>query len=174
MAKRKPYRLKKRLIVINNPLFRKKGYNMKELIKKHWALISYLFFGALTTAVNIIVYAAATAMGMATGWANALAWALSVAFAYYTNRRWVFQSTARGLKAVLREMGAFVACRLGTGLMDQAIMMLGVDGLGPKLIAPEHLYIWGLALKIASNVLVIILNYIFSKLIIFSKKRGKA
>lgn len=143
---------------------------MRELIKKHWKLISYLFFGALTTLVNIAVYGAATYLGMAVGWANALAWTLSVAFAYYTNRRWVFESTASGLAAVLRELGAFVACRLGTGLLDQAIMMLGVDFLGPRLVAPEHLYIWGLALKIASNVIVIVLNYIFSKLIIFAKK----
>ena len=137
---------------------------MKELIKKHWKLISYLFFGALTTLVNIAVYGAATYLGMAVGWANALAWA------YYTNRRWVFESTAAGFKAVLREMGAFVACRLGTGLLDQAIMMLGVDVLGPKLLAPERLYIWGLALKIASNIIVIVLNYLFSKLIIFAKR----
>ena len=120
---------------------------MKELIKKHWKLISYLFFGALTTLVNIVVYGAAAYLGMAVGWANALAWALSVAFAYYTNRRWVFGSTVSGRPAVLREMGAFVACRLGTGLLDQAIMMLGVDVLGPKLLAPEHLYIWGLAVS---------------------------
>lgn len=146
---------------------------MKKLIdlaRSHREALSYLFFGALTTLVNIAVYGAATYLGMAVGWANALAWALSVAFAYYTNRRWVFESTAAGFKAVLREMSAFVACRLGTGLLDQAIMMLGVDGLGPKLVAPEHLYIWGLALKIASNVIVIVLNYIFSKLIIFAKK----
>lgn len=146
---------------------------MKKLIdlaRSHREALSYLFFGALTTLVNIAVYGAATYLGMAVGWANALAWALSVAFAYYTNRRWVFESTAAGFKAVLREMSAFVACRLGTGLLDQAIMMLGVDSLGPKLVAPEHLYIWGLALKIASNVIVIVLNYIFSKLIIFAKK----
>lgn len=143
---------------------------MRELIQKHRKLISYLFFGALTTLVNIVVYGAATFLGMATGWANALAWVLSVAFAYYTNRRWVFRSTAAGGRAVLREMGTFVACRLGTGLLDQAIMMLGVDGLGPKLVAAEYLYAWGLTLKIASNVLVIVLNYIFSKLIIFAKR----
>ena len=143
---------------------------MKELIKKHWKLISYLFFGALTTLVNIVVYGAATYLGMAVGWANALAWALSVAFAYSTTRRWVFGSTVSGRPAVLREMGAFVACRLGTGLLDQAIMMLGVDVLGPKLLAPERLYIWGLALKIASNIIVIVLNYLFSKLIIFAKR----
>ena len=53
---------------------------------------------------------------------------------------------------------------------DQAIMMLGVDVLGPKLLAPERLYIWGLALKIASNIIVIVLNYLFSKLIIFAKR----
>ena len=143
---------------------------MKNLFIKYRALIVYVIFGALTTAVNIAVYAVCTRFGMPTGWANALAWVLSVLFAYFTNRRWVFESQNTGLPAVLREFASFVACRLGTGVLDQIIMVVGVDVLGPMFIPEKHLYLWSLGLKIASNVLVIFLNYIFSKLIIFRKK----
>ncbi len=145
---------------------------MKEWIKKHWKLISYLFFGGLTTVVNIVVYGVATALGMATAWANVLAWVLSVAFAYYTNRKWVFESVCTGWRAVLREAGAFVACRLGTGVMDQAIMMFGVDYLGVRLVAAESLYLWSLGLKVASNVLVIVLNYVLSRLLVFKSRES--
>ena len=149
-----------------------KGMNriMKDLFLKYKTLISYVFFGALTTAVNIITYGVCTWFGMSTGWANALAWALSVLFAYFTNRRWVFESANSGRAALLKEFTSFVACRLGTGLMDQAIMMVGVDVLGPLFVPEPYAYLWSMGLKIASNVLVIILNYIFSKVIIFRKK----
>ena len=144
---------------------------MKRFIEAHRKLIAYLFFGALTTLVNIVVYAAGTALGLSVGWVNVLAWVLSVAFAYETNRRWVFQSRSTGWAARLRELGAFVACRLGTGVMDQLIMMLCVDYAGSRFIAPDHRYIWGLGVKVASNVLVIVLNYIFSKVFAFKKSR---
>ena len=143
---------------------------MKELFLKYKTLISYAFFGALTTAVNIVTYGVCTWFGMGTGWANALAWVLSVLFAYVTNRRWVFESANTGGKALMREFCSFVACRLGTGLMDQVIMMVGVDVLGPMFVPEPYAYLWSMGLKIASNVLVIILNYIFSKVIIFRKK----
>ena len=144
---------------------------IRELIKKHKSLIAYAFFGALTTLVNIVTYGVCTWFGMGTGWANALAWVLSVLFAYLTNRRWVFESENNSKSAVFKEFASFVACRLGTGVLDQVIMVLGVDVLGPKIISEPYAYLWSLGLKIASNVLVIILNYVFSKLIIFKKKK---
>lgn len=146
---------------------------MRKFIEEHQKLIAYLFFGALTTLVNIVVYAAGTALGLSVGWANALAWVLSVVFAYYTNRRWVFQSACTGLWERLRELGAFAACRLGTGLMDQVIMILGVDYAGSRFIAPDHRYIWGLGVKVASNVLVIVLNYVLSKVFVFKKQNSR-
>ena len=82
----------------------------------------------------------------------------------------VFESENSSRSAVMKEFASFVACRLGTGVLDQIIMVLGVDVLGPKIIPEPYAYLWSLGLKIASNVLVIILNYIFSKLIIFRRK----
>lgn len=142
---------------------------IKALWVKHSALIKYAFFGGLTTLANISVYGVATYCGVAIAWANVLAWVLSVAFAYYTNRRWVFESTASGFQAVMREIGAFVACRLGTGILDQAIMMLVGAWLGAQLVPDDMLYLWSLGVKVASNVLVIVLNYVFSKVWVFRK-----
>jgi len=132
---------------------------MRELFRKYREMIAYVFFGGATTVINIAVYGGLAFMGCSTGVANAAAWVISVAFAYVTNRRWVFGSGSRG-KEALREAVSFVACRLGTGVMDEVIMIVGVD----------RLHLWGLGVKVFSNVLVIVLNYVFSKLFIFRKK----
>lgn len=143
---------------------------IKDLIKKYRDVISYGFFGVLTTLVNIVVYGVCTRLGMSTGWANALAWVLAVTFAYVTNRIWVFRSKNDTPKSILREIASFVACRAGTGVLDQIIMVAGVDVLGPRIIPAEYAFMWSMGLKIASNALVIILNYVFSKLLIFRRR----
>ncbi|MEE1199216.1 MAG: GtrA family protein [Christensenellales bacterium] len=144
---------------------------LKSIWRAHRALLSYLFFGGLTTLVNIVTYWCLARAGLSTGVANGLALAVSIAFAYATNRRWVFESRTRGL-AMFREIGWFVACRLGTGLMDQVIMVAGVDYLGPMIVPEAALSWWGLGVKVFSNVLVIVANFVFSKVLIFRK--GKA
>lgn len=142
---------------------------LKSLFKKYREVIAYLFFGGVTTLVNIAAYALLKRLGLSTGVANALAWVIAVLVAYLTNRRWVFESHTRGA-AALKELVAFVAARAGTGLLDEAIMVLGVDRLGPMLVPPERLDLWGLGVKVFSNILVIILNYMFCKAFIFRKK----
>lgn len=144
---------------------------IKNLIAKHRALIAYGVFGVLTTLVNIVVYGVSAFFGMPTGWANALAWVLAVLFAYFTNRRWVFNSENTDRESIMKEFVSFIACRAGTGVLDQIIMMVGVDIIGARLIPAAYAFHWSMALKIASNALVIILNYVFSKLIIFRKKK---
>ena len=99
-------------------------------------------------------------MAFASAFSAAVAWVLSVLFAYVTNRRWVFHSEAKGAKAIGKEFAAFLGARLGTGLLDMLIMYLCVDLLG-----------WNdMVMKLASNVIVVILNYILSKFFIFKKK----
>ena len=134
---------------------------IKRLWTKYLELILYVFFGGCTTLVNIVVYHVCSKwLGMGTLLANGLAWVLSVAFAYMTNRIWVFRSKERTARGILREAGSFVGARAFTGLLDEGIMYLFVDVVG-----------WpGLPVKIASNILVIVLNYVFSKLLIFKKK----
>lgn len=126
----------------------------------------YLIFGVLTTLVNYVVYLSwvyAFPGKTANVAATVTAWIVSVLFAYFTNRKWVFQSGVTGFQAKLRECGAFFGGRAATGLLDLGIMYLAVDILSFD----------GRIIKLLSNVLVIILNYILSKLVIF-KKRDKA
>jgi len=145
-----------------------------ELFLKYWKKyrepITYLFFGVVTTLVNFVVYFVLTHFGMSTGVANIIAWAASVATAYVTNRLWVFESKAKG-KEALREIASFVGCRVGTGVMDEIFMIAGVDWLGPMLVAPARMRIWEVGVKIFSNILVIVLNYVFSKIFIFKKRK---
>ena len=131
------------------------------LFKAHREGILYLFFGGCTTLVNIVVYGLSTRwLGMDPLLANGLAWALSVLFAYLTNRTWVFESRARGWRPVVQEALRFFAARIATGLTDQAIMTVCVSWLR-----------WpDLPVKIAANVLVILMNYILSKRLVFRRK----
>ena len=134
---------------------------MNQLFKKYQQPILYLFFGVCTTAVNIITYyISAHIFSLSVVLSTCLAWAISVIFAYITNKWWVFESKSLRLKAVVQEFLSFTGCRLFTGACDLLIMFIFVDCL-----AMDDLFV-----KIASNVLVVILNYIFSKLIIFKQK----
>lgn len=134
---------------------------LKALYEKYKDLIPYVIFGVLTTIVNYVSYwLFAHPLGCGTVFSTAVAWVLSVLFAYVTNRRWVFHSEAKGANAIGKEFAAFLGARLGTGLLDMLIMYLCVDLLG-----------WNdMVMKLASNVIVVILNYILSKFFIFKKK----
>lgn len=130
------------------------------LLRKYKEPILYLVFGGLTTLINIVVYALLTrAMSMELTLATILAWVAAVIFAYVTNRKWVFQSRAAGFKPILGEAAAFFGGRIFSGLLDLGIMFLFAEKLGFN----------DLLIKIISNVIVIILNYIISKWIVFRK-----
>lgn len=134
---------------------------VSKMMKKYQSLISYAIFGVLTTIVNIVTYNVCySKIGIGNTVSNVIAWILAVAFAYVTNKIWVFDSKSWKWSVLKREVTAFVSCRLATGIMDIVIMFLCVDIMDmPAML-----------MKLLSNILVIILNYIFSKLIIFKKK----
>lgn len=134
---------------------------IKGLIKAHWDIISYLCFGVLTTAVNYVVYLPLYNLaGFSAAVSNAIAWAVSVAFAFLTNKPFVFGSHDWSAKTVLPELTKFVGCRIGSGLAETAIIFITVDCLA-----------WnGNLMKLITSVLVVILNYIASKLLVFRKK----
>ena len=143
---------------------------MKSLFHKYREQISYLFFGGVTTLVNIGVYGGLhTLLGVHSDLANKLASAFAVAEGYRRTRRWSSERGGRG-RAMLRELGTFVGGRLLTGVMDQAIMHVAVEIVGPRLIPEGLRRIWDLGVKLASNVLVILLNYILSKKVIFRRE----
>jgi putative flippase GtrA len=154
---------------------------MKEHFAKYREVLAYLFFGVLATVLNIALYALFQALfgyAAANSWGNVLDNCICILFAYWTNRTWVFVSRTSGRQA-LAEFGKFVTCRLGTMVLDAAIMMTGGNLLGAagaalllslcggalaEAIAQK---LWGMGVKILSNVVVVVLNYLFSKLLIF-------
>ena len=175
---------------------------MVKWIKSHWEVLSYLFFGVLTTLLNIVLYALFSRIfgyEAANSWGNVLDNFLCILFAYATNRAFVFSSRTTGREA-FAEFGKFFACRLGTLVLDAAIMMVGgnllaapgaaliekltggvfgvsiitsVDGptavfVTSRITAQE---IWGLGVKVFSNVVVIVLNYVFSKVFVFTHRK---
>ena len=91
--------------------------------------------------------------------ADILAWLLSVLFAYVTNKRFVFESRSWRRKVILREMTSFFVARLFSLGVDVVFLYLTVTVLGW----------WELLMKVLANGIVIVLNYVFSKLIIFRK-----
>lgn len=131
------------------------------LMKKYQSFIAYAVFGVFTTIVNIVTYSFCyQQIGLSNTLSNVLAWILAVTFAYLTNKVWVFDSKSWAWVVLKREITAFISCRIATGILDIVIMYICVDILAWPAVL----------MKIISNVLVIILNYVFSKLIIFKKK----
>ena len=133
---------------------------IKALASRYRDIIVYLVFGVLTTVVNYIIYLPCyNALGLSGSASNAIAWVGAVAFAYVTNKPFVFRSHDWSAKTVLPELTKFLGCRLGSGVLETAIIFLTVD-----------LMAWnGNIMKIVTSVLVVLLNYIGSKLLVFKK-----
>ena len=134
---------------------------LKELFARYREIILYLVFGVGTTAVDFavslsLVYIFDVNLYLS----KVIALVCAVAFAYVTNRIFVFQSVNRGAKKVLLEAGEFVAGRLISLGVQELVMVVLYDGM--------KMSEW--AVLILSSVLVIILNYIFGKLLVFRKK----
>ncbi|MEG1987398.1 MAG: PssE/Cps14G family polysaccharide biosynthesis glycosyltransferase [Bacilli bacterium] len=138
-----------------------------DLFKKYKEIISYLIFGALTTIISLVVYYGLvyTVLNPNNPFqlqvANILSWICGVAFAYVTNRLFVFESTN---KNKIKEATSFVTSRVLTLFMDMLIMLLGVTVLhfNDKIV------------KLISQVLVIMGNYILSKLFVFNKTKASS
>lgn len=111
--------------------------------------------------INIVTYAVCyNGIGISNVVSNIIAWILACSFAFVTNKLWVFDSKSMEAKTVIYEVITFFGCRLATGVLDLAIMYVSVDLLA-----------WNSTLmKCISNVIVIIANYVASKLVIFKKK----
>lgn len=132
-----------------------------DLIARYKSLISYGFFGVCTTAVNMAVYQLCYGgLGVPNVAATVAAWAASVLFAFVTNKIFVFESRSFAWRTLGYELMTFVACRLLTGVLDVGIMFVAVD------LMEGNGTLW----KLLSNVVVIVLNYVASKLVIFKKK----
>lgn len=133
---------------------------IRNIIEKYWDVLSYLFFGVLTTVVNYLVYLPCYNLAdLSASVSNAIAWVVAVAFAYLTNKPWVFKSHDWSRQTVIPELTKFVGCRIGSGALETGIIFLTVDVL-----------CWnGNVMKLVTSVLVVVLNYIGSKLLVFKK-----
>ena len=119
-------------------------------------ILLYIIFGVLTTIVNILVYLLFVNLHVNYLVSNVLAWFFSVMFAYVSNRIRVFKSDESN---ILKEAGLFYGGRIFTGIVDTGLMYLFVSILS----------VGDLTSKIIIQVIVVILNYLLSKLIIFKK-----
>lgn len=136
------------------------------IYKKYEETVNYLFFGVLAFLVNMAAYAlAAWVLGadneqaLLVSVATAFAWVVAVLFAYWTNRTFVFKSEIKDKKGIWKEFCAFVGARIATGILEQVIMIVMVKQMG----------VHHMIAKFVCNVVVIISNYIFSKLFVFKK-----
>lgn len=135
------------------------------MIKKIWdkvmnrEVISYLIFGVLTTLVNWAVYGLMVRSGVDYRIATAAAWVVSVLFAFIVNKIFVFQSYDLHPDFVMKELLSFTVCRAASGVMEMVLMIMMVSWLRMD----EYVS------KILVSVVVVILNYVFSKLFIFKK-----
>ena len=136
---------------------------IKEMYLKYKEIINYLIFGVLTTVVSLGVYYICVYTFLnpenvvQLQIANIISWVAGVAFAYVTNRKFVFESKE---KNKIKEASKFVTSRITTLLMDMAIMFIGVTlcKFNDKII------------KLISQVVVIVMNYLLSKIIVFKKR----
>lgn len=134
----------------------------KELYQKYKELINYLVVGVMTTVVSLATYYGCVftildpQSAVQLQIANILSWIAAVTFAYFTNRKYVFESTESNM---VKEATKFYASRLSTLVMDMAIMFVGVTVLGfsDKIM------------KLVVQVVVTIANYVISKLFVFKK-----
>ena len=134
---------------------------IKELLVKYKALILYGVFGVLTTIINIVAYTLCyNRLGISNVVSNIIAWIFAVLVAFVTNKIWVFESKSMEAKILLHELISFFGCRIATGVLDLAIMYVTVDQLSFN----------STLMKCISNVIVILSNYVASKLLIFKNK----
>lgn len=134
--------------------------DIKILWQKYKSIIAYLFFGGITTIINIASFGL-----MASIWhwnyqvATVIAWVITVLAAYLTNKVWVFGSHYTTLADFIKELSSFFFFRLLTLILELVIMYIGVSLLHGNL----------LAVKVVDNIIVVLTNYVFSKWYIFKK-----
>lgn len=139
---------------------------LADIYEEHREGMRYIVFGALATLVNIVfsslfyyVVLKELPEKNRSDLSNSIGIGIAMAFAYMTNKLFVFDSKTEGIKALLKEMASFVGCRLITAVVEVWMMRVGV-------VYWQLNYVFT---KIVTNIVVMILNFVFSKLFIFKK-----
>lgn len=129
--------------------------------KKYKEMLLYLFFGGLSFIVSIATYACFNVgMGINELIANILSWIITVMFAFLTNRVWVFQSPTDSVQAFIKQMFVFYSGRVITLVVEEAILLVFITWLGFN----------SMLIKVIAQVIVIVLNYVISKLVVFKER----
>lgn len=137
---------------------------IKELWKKYEEAISYLFWGGVAFFVSMaLFYFFANVMDLYEQIANTISWILCVVFTYFTNRTFVFKSKSRGISGMGKEFVSFISARVATLLIENAILFVLIDLLTMN----------NMLAKLFGQAVVIVSNYILSKLWIFKKKEKR-
>lgn len=137
---------------------------IKEIIIKYQELIKYLIIGVLTTVINYIVFAALIRLAnVDMHLSNIIAWVVSVILAYFTNKLFVFESKSFKIKVISKEIFTFGVARIFSLLLEEALLYVFVNILSMN----------EMIIKLIANIVVIIVNYILSKFIIFKNSKSK-
>lgn len=133
---------------------------IKNLFHKYYEIISYVFFGGLTTVVSWIFYYLPLFLGVDYRISKVISWVAAVVFAFFVNKHWVFLDKDYSVKALLRQGGEFFASRIATGVVEfgLTVFLVEVVKISDKIV------------PIPVAVITIILNYVLSKLLVFRKK----
>ena len=143
------------------------------LYHKYKEAIDYLFWGGMTTVVSwgsysvfVLLLGASLAETATVFWANILSWACAVLFAFITNKLWVFNSKSWAGSIVFPELTKFLSSRVATGVFEMiAVPALVAIGLNQTIFGID-----GMVSKVLVSVVVVIINYILSKLFVFKNK----
>lgn len=138
---------------------------MIDFLRKHKEIILYVIFGGLTTVVNWVTYSLFVSFCSITV-SNVFAWIFAVVFAYITNKIFVFEQKSWKPSIAFFEFTKFVSSRVLTGVIE----IVGVDILVYLGLNQTVLGVRGMVAKVTVSIVVVILNYVFSKLIVFNKK----
>lgn len=134
---------------------------IKQLWKKYEEAISYLFWGGIAFFLSMaLFYFFANILDLYEQIANSLSWVLCVVFTYFTNRIFVFKSKSKGLAGMGMEFVSFISARVATLVIENAILFVLIDLMGVN----------NMLAKLFGQFVVIVTNYILSKLWIFAKK----
>ncbi len=156
---------------------------MSKLSKKQKEIILYIFFGVVTTVINWGLYAFfANALKLTVTLSNILSWIITIIVAFITNKLFVFESKSFKVNVLLKESISFLGSRAVTGIIELVgvplLEMTGFDSLFYPILKSlgfkwDIFFTPGIYSKISLAIIIVILNYIFSKLFVFKSKKGK-
>lgn len=138
---------------------------IKKVLYKYKKLILYILFGGMTTILNWIVYAVGVKLQLGITISNILAWSIAVFFAFITNKLFVFESKILKIRVIFNEFIKFVGARILTGVIEiGGLPLLYYLGMNQQLFGID-----GFIAKIMISIIVMVLNYVFSQVLVFKK-----